>query len=68
MLAHVDVRFKQTVVPPADISLKSRMIRGLGMLQQFEVEASIGARCVAKGVLALADPQPGLQINNRVRS
>ncbi len=39
-LAHVDIRFNDTVFPPADILLESRFERMLGSLWQFDVVAS----------------------------
>jgi len=53
-LAHVDVRFKTAVVPPAEVVLRSRMFRAVGVLHQFEVEAQWGGRIVARGRLTLA--------------
>lgn len=53
-LAHVDVRFKTTVVPPAEVALRSRMVRAVGALYQFEVEAKWAGRIVARGRLTLA--------------
>ena len=52
-LAHVDVRFEQPVVPPVDILLKSQLVRSMGALQQFDVQARVGDVIVARGTLAL---------------
>jgi 3-hydroxyacyl-[acyl-carrier-protein] dehydratase len=52
-LAHVDVRFEQPVVPPAEIVLSSRLVRTMGALQQFEVSAAVAGTVVARGMLAL---------------
>lgn len=52
-LAHVDVRFEQPVIPPADILLHSKLVRSMGALQQFEVQATVGEIIVARGSLAL---------------
>ena len=53
-LAHVDVRFEQPVAPPAEITLKAKVLRTMGTLTQFEVEASVGQTVVARGTLALS--------------
>jgi 3-hydroxyacyl-[acyl-carrier-protein] dehydratase len=53
-LAHTDLRFDAGVVPPAEIRLRSSLVRSLGSLVQFEVSASVGERPVARGSLALA--------------
>jgi 3-hydroxyacyl-[acyl-carrier-protein] dehydratase len=52
-LAHVDVRFDESVPPPADIVLKTKLFRAVGALQQFNVEASVGSTVVARGSLTL---------------
>ena len=53
MLAHVDVRFNQPIVPPAEIVLRSKLTRSMGALQQFEVEAAVGGVVAASGSIAL---------------
>lgn len=53
-LAHVDVRFNESVTPPAAIVLKSRQIRVAGNLHQFDVEARWKETVVARGRLTLA--------------
>jgi len=53
-LAHMNLRFPATVVPPADIALKSKLERVFGSLWQFEAEASWKGTTVARGSLALA--------------
>ena len=53
-LAHVDVRFTESVVPPAQIILRSRLTRTLGALQQFEVAALCKGAAVASGSLTIA--------------
>lgn len=55
-LAHVDIRFEQAVAPPAQITLKSKLVRIMGELQQFEVSAEVGGQTVARGTLALSRP------------
>jgi len=52
-LAHVDIRFETPVVPPAEITLHSRLLRVMDSLQQFEVRASLGEKTVANGTLTL---------------
>jgi 3-hydroxyacyl-[acyl-carrier-protein] dehydratase len=56
-LVHVDVRFDRTVAPPVDIILQSRHLRSIGLLQQFEVSASVGQDTVARGMLTLSRPR-----------
>ena len=58
-LVHVDVRFDQPVAPPAEIVLRSRMLRTVGELQQFEVSAAVGQAVVARGTLTLSRPRDG---------
>jgi 3-hydroxyacyl-[acyl-carrier-protein] dehydratase len=53
-LAHVDVRFDDSVIPPAEIILMSRQARVFGALRQFEVEAAWKEKRVARGRLTLA--------------
>jgi 3-hydroxyacyl-[acyl-carrier-protein] dehydratase len=53
-LAHVDVRFEQAVIPPAEVRLESRLTRTLGPLRQFDVTASVGGQAVARGSVAIA--------------
>lgn len=52
-LVHVDIRFEQSVKPPAEIVLKSRQVRKMGPLLQFDVSAEVGGAVVARGSLAL---------------
>lgn len=53
-LVHVDVRFKESIVPPAEILLHSRYVGNVSILHEFEVEARVGARVAARGRLTLA--------------
>jgi 3-hydroxyacyl-[acyl-carrier-protein] dehydratase len=53
-LAHVDVRFRSVVSPPAELILQSRLARTFGALWQFEVQASIVGRVIANGTLVLS--------------
>jgi 3-hydroxyacyl-[acyl-carrier-protein] dehydratase len=52
-LAHVDVRFDKSVAPPAQLVLKSKLLRQMGQLQQFEVLAEVSGETVARGTLTL---------------
>jgi len=52
-LAHIDVRFEQSVAPPATILLKTRLSGAVGELKQFEVSAVVAGVVVARGNLAL---------------
>lgn len=52
-LAHVDVRFLTAVVPPAVLQLRSRLVRDLGGLNLFDVEARVADAKVARGQLTL---------------
>ena len=52
-LAHVDVRFEQAVAPPVQITLKSKLLRQMGQLQQFEVAAGVADVVIARGTLTL---------------
>jgi 3-hydroxyacyl-[acyl-carrier-protein] dehydratase len=52
-LAHADVRFDESIAPPADIVLKSKLVRAMGALQQFTVEASASGKVVARGSVTL---------------
>ncbi|MEO6436277.1 MAG: phosphopantetheine-binding protein [Tepidisphaeraceae bacterium] len=53
VLAHVDVRFEHPVVPPADVTLRSKLTRTFGGLQQFDVSASVAGSVVASGSITL---------------
>jgi 3-hydroxyacyl-[acyl-carrier-protein] dehydratase len=53
-LAHIDIRFEKPVTPPAQIILRSKVVRALGELAQFEVTALLGDTAVARGMLTLS--------------
>lgn len=53
-LAHVDVRIRSAVTPPASIHLESTAEREMASLHQFRVAASFEGRIVAKGSITLA--------------
>jgi 3-hydroxyacyl-[acyl-carrier-protein] dehydratase len=59
-LVHVDVRFDRTVSPPAQIILRSKHLRSVGVLQQFEVTALVEDEVVARGMLTLSRPREGV--------
>jgi 3-hydroxyacyl-[acyl-carrier-protein] dehydratase len=52
-LAQVDVRFDAAVVPPADIVLRARVVRQMGQVIQYEVEARCGSAVAAGGTVTL---------------
>jgi 3-hydroxyacyl-[acyl-carrier-protein] dehydratase len=54
MLAHVDVRFDRAVAPPAEIVLKSKLLRAMPRMQYFEVSAEVAGQVVARGSLTLS--------------
>jgi 3-hydroxyacyl-[acyl-carrier-protein] dehydratase len=58
MLAHLNLRFKHAVIPPADILLYAKRQRRLGVLDQYEVEAMLSERVLATGTLTLAYREP----------
>ncbi len=53
-LAHVEMRFNQSVAPPAEITLRSRHDKTLGDLHRFQVQALCKGEVVAEGVISLA--------------
>jgi 3-hydroxyacyl-[acyl-carrier-protein] dehydratase len=53
-LAHVDVRFDRAVSPPAEIVLKSRLVRSMPRMQYFDVVAEVDGQPVARGSLTLS--------------
>ncbi len=58
-LAHVDVRFRELVTPPAEIRLRSAQAGRQGPLRRFQVEARVGDAVVAEGTVTLhVDPPP----------
>ncbi|HXE55217.1 MAG TPA: phosphopantetheine-binding protein [Tepidisphaeraceae bacterium] len=59
-LVHVDVRFDEPVAPPADLVLRSRLLRTVGELEQFEVSALLNDRTIARGMLTLSRPREGM--------
>jgi 3-hydroxyacyl-[acyl-carrier-protein] dehydratase len=54
-LAHVDVRFRSAVEPPATVDLRATLARSVGAVHMFDVDASVGDRNVARGALALVE-------------
>ncbi len=55
-LAHVEIRFRESVPPPAEIHLTSRLARVFESLHQFEVAARTDSHRVASGTLTLSLP------------
>lgn len=53
-LAQLDVRFDESVAPPVEILLKSRLTRSIGALQLFDVSAHAGDKTLARGSLTIA--------------
>lgn len=53
-LAHVDVRFEQSVAPPAEIELRATLARAMGPLVQYDVTAAVGEKVLARGSVAVA--------------
>ncbi|MDB5296034.1 MAG: putative (3R)-hydroxymyristoyl-[acyl-carrier-protein] dehydratase, partial [Phycisphaerales bacterium] len=53
MLVHVDVRFEQPVVPPADVVIRAQHVRTVGGLSLFNVTASVGPVVAARGSVTL---------------
>ncbi len=55
-LAHIELRFSNSVTPPADIELESSVERVLGDLWQFNAIAHVKGVRVVRGTLTLAIP------------
>ncbi len=55
-LAHIDIRFHESVSPPVEISLISKQTRVFGSLYQFDVQARVGETTIARGRLAVSLP------------
>lgn len=54
MLAHIDVRFRELVRPPAAIRLSARCQRSIGGVCLVEVNARVESSVVAHGHIALS--------------
>jgi len=52
-LVHVDVRFDRPVSPPAELVLRSKLLRTIGELEQFEVAALHDNEVIARGMITL---------------
>jgi 3-hydroxyacyl-[acyl-carrier-protein] dehydratase len=52
-LVHVDVRFDRPVAPPAELVLRSKLLRAVGELEQFEVSALHENQVIARGMITL---------------
>jgi 3-hydroxyacyl-[acyl-carrier-protein] dehydratase len=55
-LAQIDVRFDDSVAPPADIQLFSQVTRCIGSLVQYKVRAANAGKTVARGTVTLHLP------------
>jgi len=53
MVAHIDVRFRQPVRPPASILLSARCERSMGRVHLVEVSAKVESAVVAHGHITL---------------
>lgn len=58
-LAHIELRFSEAVIPPAEIELRSDVQRALGALWRFNVTATHQKRVAARGELVLAFVEAG---------
>ena len=56
VLAAVDLRFERPVAPPVEITVRSKLARSLGTLQQFDVVALVANQTVASGSITLHRP------------
>ncbi len=54
-VAHFDVRFRHPVTPPAEIVLRARLDRSMGVLHRLDVEATSDDQAVADGSIVLAE-------------
>ncbi len=52
-IAHIDVRFEESAVPPVEIAISSKLVRVLGALQMCEVTAQVGPKVLARGSITL---------------
>jgi ribosome-binding factor A len=50
----VEFRFDESIAPPAEITLVSKLTRTMGGLQMFDVSAHVGEKTLARGSLTLA--------------
>ena len=57
-LAHIDVRFRELVRPPAAIRLSARCQRSIGGVYLVEVDARVESSVVAHGQVALSTSEP----------
>jgi len=58
-LARIDVKVLDAVRPPVRFELRSHRVRGMGVLQQFEVSAHVEGRMVCSGAITLVDANGG---------
>jgi 3-hydroxyacyl-[acyl-carrier-protein] dehydratase len=52
-LVQVDVRFDESVTPPAEIELSATVTRTMGNLLQCDVSATVAGRVAARGSVTL---------------
>ena len=55
-IAHLDLRFKQPIIPPAAIILHATVKQEVGPLVFFDVKACVGEQVCLNGRIALALP------------
>lgn len=53
-LAHIDLKLKRPVAPPAEIELHAVLTRNVRVLTQFDVLARSAGKLIAKGSLTIA--------------
>jgi 3-hydroxyacyl-[acyl-carrier-protein] dehydratase len=58
-LVQIDVRFDRPVRPPAIIALAAKLVREMGPLKHFDVNATVDGVRVARGMLTLAEVEGG---------
>jgi len=54
LLAHMDIRLRRPVTPPATIELAAKLTRTLGSLIQADVQATVAGQPVATGSITLS--------------
>ncbi len=53
MLAQMDLRFENAVVPPATIEMSANMAQAIGSLRRCDVIASVGGKVAARGSVTI---------------
>ena len=54
VLAHIDIKFQQTVLPESRLIMQAMIQKRFGGLYRFRVKASVNKEIVANGILSLA--------------